>query len=102
MIPLEVNLIPFLKNRNASVAGLIIKNRAPNTPDPEENQEDTSTGIEYCAQDLIEAVHNKDVLAVSQALKDAFQILESQPHEEDQSIEPHSYEAQNIKAGEQE
>ncbi len=100
MNPLEVKLLPFLKNKDASVAGLIIKNRTPDEK-PEQDQDDSSAAIESCAQELIRAVHAKDTKAVSEALKDAFEILESMPHEEGEHVEPHSYDAQNIKAGEQ-
>lgn len=66
---------------------------------PELEPEDTeSLAIESCAMELIMAVHLKDIKAVAEALKNAFNILESMPHEEaDHS--PHTYEAQNIKAG---
>jgi len=39
-------------------------------------------GLEACAEDLIHAVHAEDPKAVAQALKDAFDILEMEPHEE--------------------
>lgn len=35
-----------------------------------------------CAQDLINAVHAKDTKATAEALQSAFEILESQPHDE--------------------
>lgn len=47
----------------------------------EQNQEDTPD-IDVCAQDLIDAVHSKDVKRTSDALKAAFTILESAPHDE--------------------
>lgn len=73
-----------------------------NESNSEEIQEDSSAAIESCAMELIIAVHLKDVKAVAEALKNAFDILESIPHVESAHVEPHSYDAQNIKAGGQE
>ncbi len=58
--------------------------------------EQDDSGIEQCAQDLINAIHGHDVQGVAEAMKSAFTILESQPHDES----PHTYEDQNALAGE--
>lgn len=87
-------MLPLLKRKQSSVAGLIIKNR---TPDKSEEPE-AAKSIEDCASALITAVHAQDKAAVASALKEAFQILDSEPHEEGDHVEPHSYENQNIKA----
>lgn len=92
------HVLPFLnKNKNQGVAGLIIKQRTPDEK-PQENQEDDQdAAINACAQDLISAVHARDVKAVAEAMRSAFDILESMPHEEmehDENPEPHSYDAQ--------
>lgn len=80
-------MLPFLKPKSASVAGLIIKNRSPDEK-PEENQEDSSEmAIQECAQQLIDAVHSKNVQQVAEALKDAFELLDSMPHKEGPHIE---------------
>lgn len=93
-------MLPFLKHKQAQSAGLIVKTRAPDEK-PEENQEDPSAAIEACSQALINAVHAKDAKAVSEALKDAFDILESMPEDESvESTSKHDYDAQNIKAAE--
>ncbi len=71
-----------MKPKSASVAGVIIKNRTPDEK-PEENQDDTNDmAIRECAQQLIDAVHSKNVQAVSDALRDAFDILDQEPHTE--------------------
>lgn len=88
---MEVNLLPFLKNKEKSISGLIIKTRNPDEPKQEEPQDESVLAIEACADDLIKAVHAKDVKAAAQAMKDAFDILESLPHEE---VE-HDYDHQN-------
>lgn len=98
-------MLPFLKSKEKSVAGLIIKMRKPDEePKSEDSSDDSnSDAIESCAQELIRAIHAQDIKGVASALKDAFEVLSSQPEEkeeEENSISPHSYEAQNIKAGE--
>lgn len=96
-------MLPFLKKKEASgSSGLLIKTRTPDEkPEVEEDQDDSSAAIESCAAELIRAVHARDTKAVASAMQDAFEILESIPHEENQeSVEPHSYDAQNMKAGE--
>ncbi len=59
----------------------------PDEMDGMEMPDDGSAGIEACAQDLIDAVHAKDVQKVAQVLKDAFDMLQSQPPEELSPIE---------------
>jgi hypothetical protein len=94
---LEANLLPFLSKKRQN-AGVIVQERAPDEK-PEENQEDNS-GIEACAKDLIDAVHAQNIKGAADAIKAAFEILDSQPHEEGEHIEPHSYASQNQKAAE--
>lgn len=94
---LEVVILPFLDKKTAQT-GVIVKQRAPDEK-PEESQGDDS-GIHACAEDLIHAIHNKDIKAAAEAIKAAFEILDAQPHEEGPHVEPHSYDSQNQKAGE--
>ena len=87
-------MLPFLKRKNeGGIAGTIIKNRNPDKSSESEDL-DKSYSLEDCAQDIIEAIHSKDKSALASALKEAFQKLDSEPHEEGPHIEPHSYEAQ--------
>lgn len=85
---------------------LIIKKRSDygihSHPGVDESPKDSSQEIESCVNELITAIHRKDTKAASRALQSAFAILDAAPHEEGSHPEPHSYEAQNIKAGEQE
>lgn len=71
--------LPFLAKKKQ--AGLIVEYRKPDEGKDQEKQED-STGIEQCAKDLIEACKAEDVKAAARAIKDAFTILDSQPHDE--------------------
>lgn len=87
-------MLPFLAKKNqAGNANLIVKTREPDEK-LQEDQDDPSAAIRSCSKALIDAVHARDEQGVSDALKDAFDILESLPHEEE-SVEPHSYEAQD-------
>lgn len=90
-------MLPFLKPKNQSVAGLIIKNRAPD--EKQEEQDDSSASIHSCAEAIMQAINSKDIKGLAEALRDAFTILDAEPHVEGEHIEPHSYESQNIKAG---
>jgi hypothetical protein len=75
-------MLPFMKPK--SVAGLIIQKRsadtglsAPESPEPEQDQ-----GLSSAAEDLIRAVHAKDAQGVAAAIRAAFELLDSEPHEE--------------------
>lgn len=91
-------MLPFLKPKAANQVGLIIKTREPDEKPDETNDDSGDHAIGACARDLISAVHARDEKGVSEALRAAFEILESEP---DNDMEDDSYEAQNIKAGEQ-
>lgn len=85
-------MLPFLKKKQDSVAGLIIKSRTPDKPNESEELEDYSA--EDCAKDLIAAVQANDAAGVVKAIRD---IMDS-PQDEDTESDapsPHSYDAQN-------
>jgi len=48
----------------------------------EKPESDGMDGVKEAAKELIAAVHAKDESAVAMALKNAFEILDSMPHEE--------------------
>lgn len=91
-------MLPFLKKK-PQVAGIITKVREPDSDKPQDSEEDQ--GLRACARDLIDAVHSQDEGRVASAIRAAFAICDSEPHEEgehtNESPEPHSYDAQNIK-----
>lgn len=88
--------LPFLPNKKKQ-SGIIVHERQPDQKDDEDH-----SGIDACAQDILRAIEQKDPKHLGEALRAAFAIMESEPHDEAEHIEPHSYEAQNIKIGEQE
>ena len=67
-------MLPFLKKKPQ--VGVIVTSRPADEPKQAEDP------IEYCAQDLIDAVHANDKKAAVQAIRDMFDIMESEPHRE--------------------
>lgn len=76
-------MLPFLKKK--SQVGVIVTTRPSDESKQDESHE--SDPIEYCAEDLMNAVHNKDKKAVAEAIRSAFDILESEPHNEAEHTE---------------
>ena len=74
-------MLPFLKNMQEASAS------APADPvkrNPD-NEEDYDS-LHVAAEDVIAAVHAKDAKALAQALKAAFEIIDSEPHEEGEHL----------------
>ncbi len=69
--------LPFLLKHKRQDAGVITEHR-PSDHEPESSEE----GIDACSKDILEAVSTNDVKRLSKALKAAFDIFESSPHEE--------------------
>jgi len=70
-------MLPFLKlNKEGSASAPVepIKRKSDN--------EEEYDMLEAAAEDLISAVHSKNCKAVCSALRAAFEIMESQPHED--------------------
>lgn len=88
---MEVVILPFL-TKKAQNAGVIVKQRTPDQSDDSQDYDSGDSGIESCAQDLLNAIQAQDVKGVAQALKDVFEILESQPHEEGEHTDESSEE----------
>jgi hypothetical protein len=93
-------VLPFLKSKNdkaAGIAGVIVKHREPDEKPEQDQEDDPSMAIKACARALIDAVHSRDEQGVADAISDAFEILESMPHDEaeHESPSPHTYEAQD-------
>ncbi len=71
-------MLPFLK-KNQSIGATTTVLRKSDTSDEDSGYEG---GLDHCSQELIDAVQAGDKSRVSRALQDAFDILESMPHEE--------------------
>jgi hypothetical protein len=74
-------MLPFLQKKSMG-SGVITKVRAPDEKPMENQDDDGMYGVEMAAKDLIDAVESKDAKRVASALKAAFEILDSMPHEE--------------------
>lgn len=93
----------FLKrSKEGGISSALMARRKPEggieAPSDESPAEDGSESLHSASADLLAAFHAKDVKAISAALKAAFEICDSEPHEEGEHINPHSYDAQNAKA----
>lgn len=89
--------LPFLKPR--AVAGVIISHRKPDGQKGDERAEgEEDQGILSAAEDLIRAIHSKDAQSVASALRAAFEICDSQPHEEGPHTNDESYDSLNERA----
>jgi len=74
-------MLPFLKNnKEASISAEIPAIKR------ESDDESDYDMLESAAEDLISAVHSKNIKAVCSALRAAFQIYDSEPHEEGEHI----------------
>lgn len=74
-------MLPFLKPRMQT--GLTVSIRKPDGGSEESHTEgEEDAGLDSCSEDLIRAMHSKDAKGVTAALKAAFEILDSMPHEE--------------------
>lgn len=71
-------MLPFLKDKKeASVSA------PPSTITRESDDEsDSFDSLEVAAQDLCDAIHSRNYKAVAEALRAAFELCESEPHEE--------------------
>lgn len=70
-------MIPFLKNKEAGVSAPI--ESIERKPDDGAEEFDS---LESAAEDLCIAIGSKDYKAAAAAMRAAFQLLESEPHEE--------------------
>lgn len=70
-------MLPFLKKNDKST-GLMIEVRKPDNKDSESQD----LPMESAARDIIDALEIKDHKKLAAALRNAFQILELEPHEE--------------------
>lgn len=72
-------MLPFLKkDQDASVSAPV--------ETVERDHDETYGGLHAAADDLILAVHAKDTKGVAAALKAAFELCDSQPHEKGEHI----------------
>jgi hypothetical protein len=74
-------MLPWLKHKHET--GLIVEKRKPDGNLQESHSEgNEDSALKQCSADLIRALTDKDEDAVASALRSAFEILDSEPHEE--------------------
>lgn len=73
-------MLPFLKPK--TVAGLIIKHRVSDGNIHEEREDKQDQGLEAACEDILMAISAKDAEHLANALRAAFDILDSEPHVE--------------------
>ena len=79
-------MLPFLKPKMQ--AGVITKLRPSDEPDaPAETPTEEYDELEGIAEDILRAITSKDAKELAAALKDAFTVCDSYPHEEGEHIE---------------
>lgn len=91
--------LPFMKNKQKSIAGLIITQRKPDMP-AEDYPYDPKDSLKAVVKDLIQAIKSDDVDAASEAIYAIYEICGAQNEEPGEHVEPHSYAAQNEAAAE--
>lgn len=71
-------MLPFLKARpQAGGISTIVRKSDNDGASSNENE-----GLEACARDLIDAIQSGDSKKAASALKSAFELCDSQPHDE--------------------
>lgn len=75
-------MLPFLKKDRAPASTIIMNRKPDGEMEEKTSEEDDNSGLRSCAEDLTRAVHAKDIDAVADAIRCAFEILDSEPHEE--------------------
>lgn len=78
-------MLPFLANKkqkSGTAQDVFVKNREPDEKAPFEGHDDPDAALHACSRDLIDAVMSNKAEKVTQVIKDMFEIMESQPHEE--------------------
>ncbi len=79
-------MLPFLKNRR--VAGTVMEYRKPDGASEKAPEDEQDQSLISCAEAAIRAINAKDAEALAKAFQDAFDVMESQPHDEAAEVEP--------------
>lgn len=74
--------LPFLKPKHVAGTIMAVKVRPPDVTEDKSSEDQENAGLMSAASDLITAVQANDHKAAAQALRAAFEILDSSPHDE--------------------
>ena len=73
-------MLPFLKRDSEASASMPAESIKRESDEPEYDS------LHSAAEDLITAVHSKNVSAVAEALRAAFELCDSEPHREGEHV----------------
>jgi len=65
-----------------AISILAKKPKTPGVAAPEADESEGPEGLDQCAQEMLDAIKSDDAAAFAKALKAAFDVLESAPHDE--------------------
>lgn len=91
-------MLPFLVKKNQG-SGVIVKERQPDQPQ-DISSDDEVKDIEHCVSEAIKAYKSNDIKALARHIKDIHDVLHA--YMEEDSSQPHSYDAQNEAAADKE
>lgn len=85
--------LPFLAKPKNNVAGIIIAKRKSDGISNQvemasDDQSSDDSGLESAADDILRAISANDSKQLARALRSAFEILDSEPHEEGPHTNP--------------
>ena len=74
-------MLPFMKPK--AQAGILTTYRKSDSEEPQApTDQELYSETEGIAEDIMRAINMKDAKALAEAMKDMFDVLDSQPHEE--------------------
>lgn len=97
-------MLPFLgKKKDGSATGIIVKQRAPDSPQNEPSESEGPDAIDSCMEQFLSAVKADDAKGMSDALYDAHEIMHGRmsPEQYKEPKSKHTYDDQNEEAGEE-
>ena len=98
-IEVQIMSLPFLRKKQT--AAVIIRERKPDGSSAENGTEgEENHGLKQCILELFKAARADDEEAGAKALRSAFQILDSEPHEEGEHTNE-DYDSQNERAAQE-
>jgi len=81
-------MLPFLKSKQKMQSGISMPVEYRKSDSKSEDMPDEgSMALEMAAKDLMKGIHSSDHKLIASALRSAFEILDSMPHEEGPHIE---------------
>ena len=83
-------MLPFLQPKR--ITSIIVQRANKSNlhdvkPEHEIEKDEEHLGLEACAEDLLKAIDERSIMGIKKALKNAFEILDSEPHVEGPHIE---------------